>query len=117
MQVSVTYQFTSEADAAAFMAGKVAGGGKTTTGTTETKVTKTETKPSKPKNSKAEVTAALNEVKDKFDAATAKGIIKDVGGVDKLADIPEAKYGDVYEAAKAKVAESDEGGDPADDDM
>lgn len=68
----------------------------------------------KPKRTKAEVQAAVNEVKENFDVATAKALIKDAG-FDKLGDVTEDKFDELYEAAKAKMAElegdGDEGGD------
>lgn len=65
-----------------------------------------------PKHDKSKMTAALNEVKEKFDAATAKAIIKTVGGADKMADINDPqKIDETYEAAIKKLAEK------KDDDM
>ena len=68
----------------------------------------------KPKRTKAEVQAAVNEVKENFDVATAKGLIK-AAGFDKLGDVTEDKFDELYEAAKAKMAELEgddgEGGD------
>ena len=68
----------------------------------------------KPKHTKAEVQAAVNEVKENFDVATAKALIKEAG-FDKLGDVTEDKFDELYEAAKAKMAElegdGDEGGD------
>ena len=68
----------------------------------------------KPKRTKAEVQAAVNEVKENFDVATAKALIKEAG-FDKLGDVTEDKFDELYEAAKAKMAElegdGDEGGD------
>ena len=78
------------------------------------KETKSETKAETytPKHDKSKMTAALNEVKEKFDAATAKGIIKTVGGADKMADINDPqKIDETYEAAVKKLAEK------KDDDM
>ena len=69
----------------------------------------------KPKYTKAEVQAAVNEVKENFDVATAKALIK-AAGFDKLGDVTEDKFDELYEAAKAKMAElegddGEEGGD------
>ena len=69
----------------------------------------------KPKRTKAEVQAAVNEVKENFDVATAKALIKEAG-FDKLGDVTEDKFDELYEAAKAKMAElegddGEEGGD------
>jgi hypothetical protein len=62
------------------------------------------------KHSREEMQAALGEVKEKCGTPAAKAIIKDVGGVDKMAEITDPKVIDkVYEAAKAKLEEADEG--------
>jgi hypothetical protein len=62
------------------------------------------------KYSKADMQAALNEVKEKVSTADAKKIIKEVGGVDKMADITDpATIDKVYEAAKGKLKEADDG--------
>ncbi len=63
----------------------------------------------KPKHTREEVTAALTEVKEKKGAPAAKTIITDIGGTEKMKDIPESKFDAVYEAAKAAVAEDDDG--------
>jgi hypothetical protein len=49
------------------------------------------------------VNAALEEVKEKLGVEEAKGIIKNVGGADKRADIADAKLQAVYDACKAKI--------------
>jgi hypothetical protein len=72
--------------------------------------TKTETKGYTAKHTKEEMLAAMNEVKEKIDAATAKGIRDDVGKVAKLAELTDpATIDAVYDAAKAalKKAEDD----------
>ena len=83
----------------------------------ETKVDKGATKPetkkpetkkdeaAKPKHSRDEVNAALVKLKDDCGGDVAKAIIKDVGGVNKMADIPESKFDEVFAAAEAKHAE------------
>jgi hypothetical protein len=68
----------------------------------------------KPKHTRAEMQAALNEVKEKFSPADAKGIIKDSGKVDKMSDIPDAAIDAVYDACKAKMGEGEGGGDSGD---
>ena len=71
-----------------------------------------------PSVSKAEMQAAVNEVKEAFDVATAKALITQVGFA-KLADVTEAKYKELYDLAKAKMTELGDGdadGD-GDDDM
>lgn len=73
---------------------------------TPTKPAKTE-KPAaaaKAKHSKAEMQAAVNEVKENFDTATAKALIK-AAGFDKLGDVTEDKFDELYDAAKAKMGE------------
>lgn len=57
-----------------------------------------------PKHSKGEMQAAVNEVKENFDTATAKALIK-AAGFDKLADVTEDKFDEIYDAAKAKMEE------------
>lgn len=62
------------------------------------------------KYSREEMQAALGEVKEKCGTPAAKAIIKDVGGVDKMAEITDPKVIDkVYDAAKAKLEEAEEG--------
>lgn len=48
----------------------------------------------------AAMQALLNKVKTEKDADTAKKIIKDAGGVTKMAEIPEDKYDAVAAACK-----------------
>jgi hypothetical protein len=48
---------------------------------------------------------ALIALKDKFGGDKAKEIIKSVGGVDKMADIPEDKYDAVFSAAEIRYSE------------
>ena len=83
----------------------------------ETKVDKGATKPdtkkpetkkeetAKPKHSRDEVNAALVKLKDDCGGDVAKAIIKDVGGVNKMADIPDDKLDAVFKAAEDKHAE------------
>lgn len=73
--------------------------------------TETAAAPSGPKHTQDEVNAALIKIKDDFGLEHAKGIIKSVGGVDKMGDIPADKYDAVFDAAVKKHAElSAEGG-------
>lgn len=115
--VTITLSFASEAEAAAYLSGKTG-----TTTTVETKVekkaeTKVETKAEKkvekvPDGPSAdEVTALLGQVKDKFGAPVAKGIIADCGFA-KLAELVNdaAARTKAHAAAKAKL-------EPADDEM
>ena len=78
----------------------------------ETKVDKGAKKPdakkeetAKPKHSRDEVNAALVKLKDDCGGDVAKAIIKDVGGVNKMADIPDDKLDAVFKAAEEKHAE------------
>jgi hypothetical protein len=92
---------------------KSAGNG-TASGTTEVtgdkasskteKTAKTE-KAKKPTKTQAEMNTALIALKDKFGGEKAKEIIKSVGGVDKMADIPEDKYDAVFTAAEKRYEE------------
>ena len=59
----------------------------------------------KPKHSRDEVNAALVKLKDDCGGDVAKAIIKDVGGVNKMADIPDDKLDAVFKAAEEKHAE------------
>lgn len=66
----------------------------------------------KPKHSRDEVNAALVKLKDDCGGDVAKAIIKDVGGVNKMADIPDDKLDAVFKAAEDKHAEMvNDGGD------
>jgi hypothetical protein len=118
MTITVTKTFTTEAEAAAWLSG---------TGTTNTPApapvaekaaapapaTKPTAKPAAKKpaseHSKEEMVAALTELKDTKGKDAAKAVIKDVGGVDKMADIPDDKIDAVYEAAKAAMTAEDDG--------
>ena len=56
--------------------------------------------------------AALVKLKDDCGGDVAKAIIKDVGGVNKMADIPDDKLDAVFKAAEDKHAEMvNDGGD------
>lgn len=66
----------------------------------------------KPKHTQAETQAALQKTRDEVGKDEAKRIIKDVGGVDKMADIPEANYDAVFDACEAALAAKET---PADD--
>lgn len=86
------------AAASAPAAGKGGKGGKTTE------------KADTPKVSRDEMVKALNEVKESKGVAEAKRLIKEVGGADKMADIPDGKIEVVYKAAKELLtAEEEEG--------
>lgn len=77
-------------------------------GTTKPETKKADTKKeetAKPKHSRDEVNAALVKLKDDCGGDVAKAIIKDVGGVNKMADIPDDKLDAVFKAAEDKHAE------------
>ena len=77
--------------------------------TTSTKAEKPAADAYTPKHSKEEMTAALNEVKERFGTPVAKAIVTDVGNAAKMAEITDPKLIDAcYDAAKAKLAEAEE---------
>jgi type IV secretory pathway TrbL component len=82
-----------------------------TAGKAETKATTGKTdkaaSANKSKISKAEMQAALNKVKEEKGTAAAKKLIANAG-FDKLAEVSEDKYQELYDAAKAELGE---GGD------
>lgn len=59
----------------------------------------------KPKHTREELVAALGQVKEKSDAATARELFK--AHAEKMAGIPEGKIDEVFAAATAKIAELD----------
>ena len=64
-------------------------------------------------HTREEMQAALGELKEATDAATAKAVISKHGGVAKMAEIPDDKIDAVYEAAK-KALEDAAGGEDED---
>lgn len=96
-----------EANTAALLgaAGKTTTTGKTTADKTE-KAGKTEKSSSKSKHTKAEMQAALNDVKEQKGTAVAKKLIKEAG-FDKLADVTEDKFDELYDAAKAELGDGE----------
>lgn len=93
--------------------------GKAAKGAAETSETKSgkATKSTKPTKTQAEVNAALIKLKDTYKAEEAKAIITKVGGVDRMGEIPEDKYDEVYNAAVKRFEElSAETGEGAADD-
>lgn len=68
---------------------------------------KTVKEPAKPAcvNTREAMQALLKKVKEEKSADDAKGIIKEVGGVEKMADIPEDKIDAVFDAATAALEE------------
>lgn len=67
----------------------------------------------KSKHTRAEMTAALNEVKEKLGTTEAKAVIKSAG-YDKMADVADKDIDTVYAAAKAKIEGEDDGSDNGD---
>lgn len=84
---------------------KAAGG--TTAATKPAAAAKTVKEPAKPAcvNTREAMQALLKKVKEEKSADDAKGIIKEVGGVEKMADIPEDKIDAVFDAATAALEE------------
>lgn len=71
----------------------------------------------KPKHTKQEMVALLSELSDKKSKTVAKEIINEVGGVDKMKDIPADKYDAVVEAAEAALNDSGEDDQGEDDEL
>ena len=94
-----------EANTAALKAG--GGAAASTSKATATKTTKEE-KPKAPAHTREEMAALVRKVKAEKGEDAAKGIIKEVGGVEKLADIPDAKIDAVFDAATEKLAEEED---------
>ena len=115
MTIRVTLDFANQAEMLAFFGGNAAAAGAAVTSTkadkpakeekaaAATKTVQEEVKAKKPAHTREEMQAALVELKEKVDAASAKAVISEAGGVAKMADIPDDKIDDVYEAAKAKI--------------
>ena len=96
-----------------------AAAGKTTAAkTTAAKTTgsKTAAKTEGPKTSRADLNAALTEVKEQKGASVAKGLIKSVGKSDKLGEV-EDQYVDALFAAAKKELGDEAGDDDAGDDL
>lgn len=71
----------------------------------------------KPKHTKQEMVALLSELSDKKSKTVAKEIINEVGGVDKMKDIPADKYDAVVEAAEAALNDNGEEDQGEDDEL
>ena len=114
MTITVTKTFATEAEAAAWLSGTSAAAAPAPAAEKAAapapKPAAKAAAPKKPANehSKEEMVAALTELKDTKGKDAAKAVIKDVGGVDKMADIPDEKIDAVYSAAKAAM---EDGGD------
>lgn len=110
MSIQVTLTFASEAEMVAYFGakGSAPAAASTKAEKSSTASTATKTEPAKPKHSREEMEAALSKVKDKSDAKTAKAIINEVGGAQKMAEIPDDKIDAVFDAAEKKIAELEE---------
>lgn len=72
----------------------------------------------KPVHTREELSAVAGAFREKTDKEQAKALIKDKGGVDKLADLPEGKIDALYAAFEAAMADLEAGEQSAgDDDM
>lgn len=70
----------------------------------------------KPKYTKSDITEALRKVRADIDKDEAVRIINEVGGVEKMGQIPEDKYDAVFQACEASLnGESDDASDDDDD--
>lgn len=70
----------------------------------------------KPKYTKSDITEALRKVRADIDKDEAVRIINEVGGVEKMGQIPEDKYEAVFQACEASLnGESDDASDDDDD--
>ncbi|UXY92238.1 hypothetical protein [Proteus phage RP6] len=70
----------------------------------------------KPKYTKSDITEALRKVRADIDKEEAVRIINEVGGVEKMGQIPEDKYEAVFQACEASLnGESDDASDDDDD--
>lgn len=70
----------------------------------------------KPKYTKSVITEALRKVRADIDKDEAVRIINEVGGVEKMGQIPEDKYEAVFQACEASLnGESDDASDDDDD--
>lgn len=68
-----------------------------------------------PKITQDMVNAALIKIKEEFGMEHAKVVIKEAGGVDKMAEIKPAKFQAVYDAAVAKYDELSNAGGAGED--
>lgn len=67
--------------------------------------------PKAPTHTREELSTVLQSLAEKLGKEIPRDIIKEVGGVDKSKEIPDAKLDAVYEALAAKLAEEDGGGE------
>lgn len=72
-----------------------------------------EEKPARPKKvTREDLTALMNTVKEDLGAPVAKKLIKDVGGVERLAEVDDDDLKELFDAATKKLgAASDKGGE------
>jgi hypothetical protein len=64
----------------------------------------------KPSHSRSELVAVMSELREAQGASVAKAMIKEVGGSDKLADVPDANVDALFEAGKKALGNEDENG-------
>jgi len=114
MTITVTKTFATEAEAAAWLSGSAPAAAPAPTKeaaapskTTSKPAPKPAPKPAS-ENTREDMVTAIHALRAAKGKEAAVAIIKEVGGVDKLADIPDDKIDAVYDAAVAGVAE-DEG--------
>lgn len=95
-----------EANTAALKAGGAAAPAAGKPAATSTTKTVKETPKPASTNTREAMQALLKKVKEDKTADDAKAIIKDVGGVEKMADIPEDKIDAVFDAATAALEDA-----------
>lgn len=115
MTITVTKTFATEAEAAAWLSGSAPAAAPAPAATKEAATpAKPAAKPAKPapkpasENTREDMVTAIQALRTAKGKEAAVAVIKEVGGVDKLADIPDDKIDAVYDAAVAGAAE-DEG--------
>lgn len=73
----------------------------------------TKATPKAPKHSREELSALAGEYKEKTSKEDAKALIKKLGKVDLLKELPEGKIDEVYDGITAAITALDEAGEPA----
>lgn len=66
-----------------------------------------------PKHTREELSALAGEYKEKTSKEDAKALIKKLGKVDLLKELPEGKIDEVYDGITAAITALDEAGEPA----
>lgn len=104
-----------EANTAALKGGAAAGKTEAAAGKTEAAAKgKASPKEKKPEHTRAELTAVMNELKEAKGASVAKGLIKEVSGSEKLAEVPDSKIDALFDAAKEALGGGDDDGEEGD---